>query len=46
MSKLLTQKYAFILKEDSTLREGINRALLTERMQRDWRAKLLEYLGE
>ena len=44
--ELEAQNYAFILKEDSTLREGINRALLTERMQRDWRAKLLEYLGE
>ncbi len=44
--ELEAQNYAFILKEDSTLREGINRALLTERMQRDWRAKLSEYFGE
>ena len=44
--KLEPQNYAFILKQDSTLREGINRALLTERMQRDWHDKLLEYLGE
>ena len=44
--KLEAQNYAFILKQDSPLRESINRALLTERMQRDWRDKILEYLGE
>ena len=40
------QNYAFILKQDSPLRESINRALLTERVQRDWRTKNLEYFGE
>ena len=40
------QNYAFILNEDSPLREEINRALLKIRMQREWRDKLLEYLGE
>ncbi len=45
-NELEAQNYAFILKQDSPLREGINRALLTERMQRDWRDKILEYLGE
>ncbi len=44
--KLEAQNYAFILKQDSPLREGINRALLTERVQRDWRDKIREYLGE
>jgi len=44
--ELEAQNYAFMLVEDSPLREGINRALLTERMQADWHAKLLEYLGE
>ena len=45
-NELEAQNYAFILKQDSPLRESINRALLTERMQRDWREKLLQYLGE
>jgi len=45
-NELAAQNYAFILKQDSPLREGINRALLTERVQRDWRDKLREYLGE
>jgi len=44
--ELEAQNYAFILKQDSPLREKINRALLTERMQRDWRDKIMEYLGE
>ena len=44
--ELEAQNYAFILKQDSPLREGINRALLTERVQRDWRDKIQEYLGE
>jgi polar amino acid transport system substrate-binding protein len=44
--KLEAQNYAFILKEDSPLRERINRALLTERVQRDWRDKIQEYLGD
>lgn len=45
-NKLAAQNYAFILKQDSPLRETINRALLTERVQRDWRDKLREYFGE
>ena len=44
--ELEAQNYAFILKQDSPLREKINLALLTERMQRDWRDKIQEYLGE
>ena len=44
--ELESQNYAFILKQDSPLREKINRALLTERVQRDWRDKILEYFGE
>jgi len=45
-NELVAQNYAFILREDSPLREGINRALLTERVQRDWRDKIMEYFGE
>jgi ABC-type amino acid transport substrate-binding protein len=37
---------AFILVQDSPLRERINRALLSVRMQPEWRDKNLEYLGE
>jgi polar amino acid transport system substrate-binding protein len=44
--ELEAQNYAFILTEDSLLRERINRALLTVRAQPDWRAKIAEYLGE
>jgi len=44
--ELEPQNYAFILQQNSPLREGINRALLTERVQQDYRDKLLEYLGE
>lgn len=44
--ELEAQNYAFILKQDSPLRETINRALLTERMQRDWRDKIKQYLGK
>ena len=44
--ELEAQNYAFILVEDSPLREGINRALLTVRMEPEWRDKNLEYLGE
>ena len=44
--ELEAQNYAFILTQDSPLRERINRALLTARMQRDWRDKTLEYFGE
>lgn len=44
--ELEAQNYAFILAEDSPLREGINRALLTVRMQAEWRDKIREYLGE
>jgi len=44
--ELEAQNYAFILAEDSPLRERINRALLSVRAQRDWREKIAEYLGE
>lgn len=44
--ELESQNYAFILVEESPLREGINRALLTVRMEPEWRDKQLEYLGE
>ena len=44
--ELEAQNYAFILKQDSPLREKINLALLTERVQRDWREKTKEYFGE
>ena len=43
--ELEAQNYAFILKQDSPLREKINLALLTERVQRDWRDKTKEYFG-
>ena len=39
------QNYAFVLGFDSPYREAINRALLTVRMQREWRDKVTEYLG-
>jgi polar amino acid transport system substrate-binding protein len=44
--ELEPQNYAFILVEDSPLRERINRALLSVRAQREWREKIAEYLGE
>jgi len=44
--ELAAQNYAFILVQDSPLRERINRALLSVRMQAEWHAKNLEYLGE
>ena len=44
--ELEAQNYAFILKQNSPLREKINLALLTERVQRDWRDKTKEYFGE
>jgi hypothetical protein len=44
--ELQAQNYAFILAEDSPLRERINRALLSERAQPEWRQKNVEYLGE
>lgn len=44
--ELEAQNYAFILAEDSPLRESINRALLSVRTQREWRDKIQEYLGE
>jgi polar amino acid transport system substrate-binding protein len=44
--ELEAQNYAFILKENSPLRESINRALLTVRMQQEWRDKITEYIGE
>ena len=44
--ELEAQNYAFVLEEGSPLREGINRSLLTVRIQREWRDKLREYLGD
>ena len=44
--ELEAQNYAFILVEESPLRESINRALLTVRMEAEWRDKQREYLGE
>lgn len=44
--ELEPQNYAFILAQDSPLREQVNRVLLTIRQQQDWRDKILEYLGE
>ncbi len=44
--ELEAQNYAFILVEESPLRESINRALLTVRMESQWRDKQREYLGE
>jgi polar amino acid transport system substrate-binding protein len=44
--ELEAQNYAFILTEDSPLRERINRALLSVRTQRDWHEKIAEYIGE
>ena len=44
--ELEPQNYAFILKQNSPLRESINRTLLTIRQQQAWRDKTLEYLGE
>ena len=44
--ELQAQNYAFMLVEDSMLREGINRALLSARTQRQWREKTAEYFGE
>ena len=44
--ELAPQNYAFVLVEDSPLREKINRTLLSVRTQWEWRRKLAEYLGE
>lgn len=44
--ELEPQNYAFVLVEDSPLRERINRALLTVRMQPGWRDQVLQYIGE
>jgi polar amino acid transport system substrate-binding protein len=44
--ELDAQNYAFILHQGSPMREGVNRALLNERVQRDWRDRLRQYLGE
>ena len=45
-NELDAQNYAFVLAEDDPLRESINRALLNERTQREWRELLLRYFGE
>jgi polar amino acid transport system substrate-binding protein len=44
--ELEAQNYAFMLVEDSPLREKINRALLSARTQQAWREKTAEYFGE
>ena len=44
--ELEAQNYAFVLAEDSPLREKVNRAMLSVRAQRQWREKITEYLGE
>ncbi len=44
--ELEAQNYAFILAQESPLREGINRALLTVRTKPEWRLERQEYLGE
>jgi len=44
--ELEAQNYAFILAQDSPLRESVNLALLSVRAQSDWREKIAEYLGE
>jgi polar amino acid transport system substrate-binding protein len=44
--ELEAQNYAFVLAEDSPLREGINRAMLSVRAKRQWREQLVAYLGE
>lgn len=44
--ELEAQNYAFVLEQGSPLREGINRSLLSVRIQRDWHDRLKEYLGE
>lgn len=44
--ELQAQNYAFMLQEESELREGINRALLSVRIQEAWRDKVAEYLGQ
>lgn len=44
--ELAAQNYAFILDQDSPLREGVNRALLTVRTQREWAEQLIQYIGE
>ena len=44
--ELEAQNYALILTEGSPLRERINRALLSVRVQRAFREKLAEYGGE
>ena len=44
--ELAAQNYAFILNQDSPLRERVNRALLNVRTQREWSEQLLQYIGE
>lgn len=44
--ELEAQNYAFILAEDSPLREKVNRALLSVRAQREWREKIDQFIGE
>lgn len=44
--ELEAQNYAFVLITESPLREAVNRALLSTRVQQEWHDKLLQYIGE
>ena len=45
-NKLAAQNYAFVLRENSPLREDINRTLLSVRIQEVWSDKIKHYIGE
>ncbi|MEJ2287516.1 MAG: transporter substrate-binding domain-containing protein [Deinococcales bacterium] len=44
--ELDAQNYAFVLRQDSALREDVNRALLAVRKEREWRDRVRQYLGQ
>lgn len=44
--KLEAQNYAFVLAENSALREPINRTLLSIRIREDWHDKIKHFLGD
>ena len=44
--ELEAQNYAFVLRQDSELREDVNRALLAVRKEREWRDRVRQYLGQ
>ena len=44
--ELEAQVYAFILVEDSLLRERFSRAMLSVRVQTEWREKIVQYIGK